>query len=232
MARLPRLVLPGEAHHLLQRGHNGQAVFADDEDRRLYLSSLQDALRNQAVVLHAYALLDNEVQLLLRPPSQAALSRMMQALGRRYVAVFNRRHGRSGTLWEGRFRASVVQPGRPTLQCLCLIDALQVQHGRAATYGASAWSSAPHRLGVHRDALITDPEEFWQLGNTPFEREAAYAALLQQGLDEATRRQIEQAAARGGAFGSPEFLSATAQQLGRELRARPRGRPPRRLPGG
>ena len=64
------------------------------------------------VALHAYALLDDAVQLLLRPPSDAALSRMMQALGRRYVAAFNRRHGRSGTLWDGRFRAGVVQPGR------------------------------------------------------------------------------------------------------------------------
>ena len=231
MARLPRLVVPGQAHHLLQRGHNGQAVFADDEDRRLYLSALQDALRAQGVVLHAYALLDNEVHLLLRPPSEAALSRMMQALGRRYVAAFNRRHGRSGTLWEGRFRASVVQAGTPTLQCLRLIDSLQVRHGLAPAYPDSAWSSATHRLGRGRDALVTDPTEFWQLGNTPFEREAAYAALLDQGLDEATMRHIEHAASRGWALGSSVFLYEVAQQRGRPVRPRARGRPPRRAPG-
>ena len=125
-----------------------------------------------------------EVQLLLRPPSEPALSRMMQALGRRYVAAFNRRHGRSGTIWEGRFRAGVVQEGMHTLQGLLLVDSLPVRHGEVASAQASRWSSAPHRLGQCRDPLVTDPPEFWRLGNTPFEREAAYAALLAQGLDE------------------------------------------------
>jgi len=223
VARLPRLVVPGQAHHLVQRGHNAQKVFIDDEDRELYLSALRDALRAHAVVLHAYALLDDAVQLLLRPPSEAALSRMVQAVGRRYVAAFNRRHARSGTIWEGRFRAGVVQPGRPTLQSLLLIDALpSPRTGR--------WSSAPHRLGLCRDPLVSDPPEYWQLGNTPFEREAAYAALLAQGLDEAVARRIEHAAANGWALGSPQFLAEMAQQSGRPVRPRARGRPPRSAP--
>jgi putative transposase len=216
MARLPRLVVPGQAHHLVQRGHNAQPVFVDDEDRRQYLAALRDALRAHAVVLHAYALLDDAVQLLLRPPSEVALSRMVQAVGRRYVAGFNRRHGRSGTIWEGRFRAGVVQQGEPTLQSLRMIDALS-SHGR--------WSSAPHRLGLTRDALVSDPPEYWRLGNTPFEREAAYAALLAQGLDEAVVRRIEHAAANGWALGSPQFLAEMARQSGRPVRPRPRGRP-------
>ena len=216
MARLPRLVVPGQAHHLVQRGHNAQPVFIDDEDRRQYLAALRDALRAHAVVLHAYALLDDAVQLLLRPPSEVALSRMVQAVGRRYVAGFNRRHGRSGTIWEGRFRAGVVQQGEPTLQSLRMIDALS-SHGR--------WSSAPHRLGLTRDALVSDPPEYWRLGNTPFEREAAYAALLAQGLDEAVVRRIEHAAANGWALGSPQFLAEMARQSGRPVRPRPRGRP-------
>ena len=216
MARLPRLVVPGQAHHLVQRGHNAQPVFVDDEDRRQYLVALRDALRAHAVVLHAYALRDDAVQLLLRPPSEVALSRMVQAVGRRYVAGFNRRHGRSGTIWEGRFRAGVVQQGEPTLQSLRMIDALS-SHGR--------WSSAPHRLGLTRDALVSDPPEYWRLGNTPFEREAAYAALLAQGLDEAMVRRIEHAAANGWALGSPQFLVEMARQSGRPVRPRPRGRP-------
>ena len=134
MARLPRLVVPDQAHLLVQRGHNAQPVFVDDEDRRLYLTALRDALRAHAVLLHAYALLDDAVQLLLRPPSEPALSRMVQAVGRRYVAGFNRRHGRSGTIWEGRFRAGVVQQGEPTLQALLLVDAVAV----AARPGAVA----------------------------------------------------------------------------------------------
>ncbi len=219
MARLPRLVVPGQAHHLLQRGHSAQPVFVDDEDRRQYLAALRDALRAHAVLLHAYALLDDAVQLLLRPPSEAALSRMVQALGRRYVAGFNRRHGRSGTIWEGRYRAGVVQQGQPTLQSLLMIDGLPPPQ-------ASRWSSAPHRLGRCRDPLVSDPPEYWHLGNTPFEREAAYAALLSQGLDEAVRRRIEHAAANGWALGSPQFLAEMAQQSGRPVRPRAKGRPP------
>ncbi len=223
--------MPGQVHHLVQRGHNAQPVFVDDEDRLHYLAALQDALRSHAVVLHAYALLDSEVQLLLRPPSEAALSRMMQALGRRYVAVFNRRHGRSGTLWEGRFRAGVVQEGAHVLQCLVLVDSLAVRRGQAGSPQASCWSSAPHRLGLSRDPRVTDPPEFWHLGNTPFEREAAYAELLAQGLDEAQARRIEHAAARGWALGSPQFLADMAEQLGRPVRPRAKGRPPNRPAG-
>jgi putative transposase len=232
MARLPRLALGGQAHHVLQRGHNAQAVFVDDEDRRLYLSALQEAARVQAVLVHAYALLDNEVHLLLRPGDPAGLSRTMQAAGRRYVAAFNRRHGRSGTLWEGRFRAAVVQEGTPVLHCLLLIDGLSAWRGQAASHQASRWSSAPHRLGLRRDPLVTDPQEFWRLGNTPFEREAAYAALLAQGLDESELRRIEHAAAHGWALGTPEFLTQVAAQLGRAVRPRARGRPPGRRSGG
>jgi len=228
MARLRRLVVPGQVHHLVQRGHNAQPVFVDDEDRRLYLAALQDALRGHAVVLHAYALLDNQVQMLLRPPSESALSRMMQALGRRYVAGFNRRHGRSGTIWEGRFRAGVVQDGAHTLQGLLLVDGAACRHGLAASPQTSRWSSAPHRLGLCRDPLVTDPPEFWRLGNTPFEREAAYAALLGQGLADAQVRHIEHAAASGWAIGSSQFLSDIEQQIGRPVRPRPKGRPPRR----
>ena len=231
MARMRRLVVAGQVHHLVQRGHNAQPVFVDDEDRQLYLAALQDALRGHAVVLHAYALLDNQVQLLLRPPSEPALSRMMQALGRRYVAVFNRRHGRSGTIWEGRFRAGVVQEGAHTLQGMLLVDGLESRRGVAVSPRASRWSSAPHRLGLRRDPLVTDPPEFWRLGNTPFDREAAYAALLTQGLDDAQARRIEHAASSGWALGSPQFLADIEQQLGRPVRPRARGRPPRRTGG-
>ena len=229
MARLSRLVVPGQVHHLLQRGHNAQAVFVDDEDRRDYLAALRDALRAHAVLLHGYALLDSGVHLLLRPPSEPALSRMVQSLGRRYVAGFNRRHERRGTLWDGRFRAGVVQEGEPVLQVMLLIDGLPSRRGLAPSPQASRWSSAPHRLGLCRDALVVDPPEYWRLGNTPFEREAAYAARLAMGLDDMARQRIEHAAANGWALGSPQFLAAMAQQLGRPVRRAP-GRPPRPAP--
>lgn len=228
MARLRRLVCPGLMHHVLQRGHNAQPVFVDDVDRRAYLAALHDAVRAGALVLHGYALLDNQVQLLLTPPTETALSQAMQSLGRRYGAAFNRRHGRRGTLWEGRFRAGVVQPGPYTLACLQAVDGLAARYGLAASPRASTWTSAPHRLGLRREAWLSDPPEFWQLGNTPFEREAAYAALLAQGLDAAMLQRIEHAAANGWALGSTQFVEQVSALAGRAATPRARGRPPRR----
>jgi putative transposase len=230
MARLRRLVVPGHAHHLVMQGHNTQSVFADDEDRRAFRAALHEALRTHGVTLQAYALLDKEVQLLLTPPDEAALSRAIQALGRRYVSAFNRRHSRSGTLWAGRFRAAVVQPGDALMHSLRLVDSLEHRRGRAETPAASQWSSAPHRLGTRRDPLVTDPPEYWQLGNTPFEREAAYAALLADALPQAVAARIEHAAAHGWPIGAPAFLAALAAQTGRPTVPRARGRPPRSGP--
>jgi putative transposase len=216
----------------MQRGHNGQAVFGDDDDRRDYLTALRDALRTHGVAAHAFALLDNQVQLLLTPSTDGTLSRAMQALGRRYGAAFNRRHGRSGTLWEGRFRAGVVQAGPHALACMRSIDTAAVRHGLADSPRSSLWTSAPHWLGLRHDAWLTDPPEYWQLGNTPFEREAAYAALLAQDLDAAAVKRIEHAAANGWALGSAEFVNAVAMTAGRPAQPRAKGRPRKQPPAG
>ena len=113
------------------------------------------------------------------------------------------------------------------LSCLRLIDPLPALRAQAETPRASRWSSAPHRLGVARDPLLTDPPEYWQLGNTPFEREAAYGALLERGLNAEERQRVEHAASQGWALGSPAFLAEVAATLGRPARPRARGRPRR-----
>jgi len=215
MARLPRLVLPGHAHYVIQRGHSGQPVFADDDDRRVFLAALREAAAEQRVALHAYALPDNEIQLLATPPGAAALSLTMQALGRRYVGAYNSRHGRSGTLWDGRFRCAVVEPGAWLLAALRLVD------------GQAGLSSAAHRTGGARDPLISDPPELFRLGNTPFEREAVYRTLLVQGVSPVEAASMREAALGGWAIGSAEFLRRIAADTDRPLRPRARGRPAR-----
>jgi putative transposase len=132
------------------------------------------------------------------------------------VGAFNRRHARSGTLWDGRFRAGVIEPGAHTLSALLHIDLLPA---------SDAWRSAAHRLGQRTDRLVSDPPEFWALGNTPFEREAAYAARLERGLDAATQQQLDHTARQGWALGSPAFLAEVADASQRPVRPRPRGRP-------
>lgn len=230
MARLPRLVVPGLAHQVMLLGHSGQPVFADDADRRQYLDALAEALRAQGVTLLAYALLADEVRLLLVPAAADAIGRLLQRVGRRYGAHFNRRHARRGTLWDGRFRAGVLEPGATTLQCLCLVDALPQRRGQAAD-AAGGWSSAAHRLGLRRDRLVTDPPEYWALGNTPFEREAAWAERLRQGPDPAQAERLEYAARHGWACGAPAFVAELARAAGRAAAPRSRGRPRTRAPG-
>jgi putative transposase len=221
MARLPRLALAGQAHYLIQRAHGsvaGRGVFADATDRDSFLSALREAAAAERVQVHAYALLPGEVQLLATPPEPASLGRMMQALGRRYVSAYNRRHGHSGSLWDGRFRCAVVEPGATRLAALRLID------GQSAEPGIT---SAGHRSAGVRDTCLADLPEFWQLGNTPFDREAAYRALLERGLPAAQAAALRQAALGGWAAGSAAFVAEVAQAASRPARPRAPGRPGR-----
>src|SRR5688500_19351839 len=118
MARLARLSLAHVAHLVLLRGHNGETVFRDDEDRHTFLHALHGAFDREQVVLHAYALLTDRCWLLCTPEQDQGMSRAMQSLGRRFAAVFNRRHQRSGSLWDGRYRATVVEPGHTLLNAM------------------------------------------------------------------------------------------------------------------
>lgn len=227
MARLPRLVLPGLPHHLIQRGNNRQPIVLDDEDRRQFLALLREAALTYKVALHAYVLMDNHVHLLATPTDAQGLSRMMQSLGRRYVGWFNQRHDRSGTLWEGRFRAAPIEGERYLLACMRYIElnplraGLQLDDGP----GAYAWSSCAHHLGRRSDPLVTEHPMFWTLGNTPFEREAAYRELLEQGLGEAETLALTDSALKGWPLGSASFLHGLAVQVDRPLVPRKRGRP-------
>jgi len=228
MARLPRLALAGQAHLVSLYGHSGQPVFTDDEDRRQFLAALREAAGQHQVAVHAYVLLDDHVHLLLTPATGAALGALMQGLGRRYGAAFNRRHGRRGTLWAGRFRATVVQPGAPLLDAMLFIDHHPVRTGQAAAAPDHAWSSARHHLGGPRDGLITECSAWWQLGNTPFDREAAYRQLLADGLAPAAAAGVAAAARSGWPLGDAAFLAGLAQRTDRPVQPRPRGRPPKR----
>jgi putative transposase len=222
MARLPRLVVADHPHLLVQRALAVRPAFVDSTDRQRYLDTLREALAAEGVQLHAYALLADEVRLLLTPRSTDALGRLMQAIGRRYVSAYNRRHGRAGTLWEGRFRCAVVEPGP---SCL---DAMLWVAGSSQDPDAT---SGLHHIGARRDGIVTDPPEYWSLGNTPFERELAFRQRLSAGLPPARAAQILRCAHGGWAIGSPTFADAMAAACGRPTRPRPRGRPPLGRPG-
>ena len=195
MARLPRLTLPGFAHHVIQRGNNRQAIFASGADYQMLLDLLEENARKFGVAIHAYVLMSNHFHLLLTPQTPDGLPQMMQALGRRYVRYFNDSQQRSGTLWEGRYKSALIQSERYLLACMAYIDLNPLRAGLVAAPGDYPWSSYGHYTGLRIDKLITPHALMWELGNTPFAREAAYADLEQAGINPA-----QQAALMDGNF--------------------------------
>ncbi|MDM4767719.1 transposase [Pelomonas sp. SE-A7] len=225
MARLARLAVPGLPHHLIQRGLNRQPIVADDQDRQRLLDDLRECAATYKVQVHAYVLMDNHLHLLATPETGDGLSRMMQALGRRYVAAFNKRHGRSGTLWDGRFRAAPIEASTYLLACMRY---LELNPQRAQLGGQPAdylWSSAAHHLGLRRDPLVYDHALFWAMGNTPFEREMAWRQWLEQGCAASEWKALTEAAHKGWPLGSAAFLKGLADETDRPVQPRKRGRP-------
>ncbi len=230
MARLPRLALPGYPHHLVQRGNNRQAIFADPTDFQRMHGLLVDEARAADVRVHAYVLMDNHFHLLATPAAGDSLARMMQSIGRRYVRHFNARTGRTGTLWEGRYRCAVLQPEAYLLACMAYLDLNPVRAGRVESPADWAWSSHRHYLGQASDRLVTPHPLYWALGNTPFAREQAYAERVAQGVAPPVAKALVASALHGWALGDEAFLAALQKQTGRRLtQARP-GRP-RTRPG-
>ena len=225
MARLPRLTLAGYPHHVIQRGNNRQAIFADRQDFETMLALLAENAQKFGVELHAYVLMDNHFHLLATPATEQALPLMMQALGRSYVRYFNDRHGRSGTLWEGRYRSTLIETDRYLLACMACIDLNPGRAGMVAQPLAWPWSSHAHYLGQRSDKLVTPHALYWALGNTPFAREAAYAELVQAGITGAEQAALTEATLRGWALGGADFVAELQKRSPRRVtKARP-GRP-------
>lgn len=229
MARLPRLSVAGLPHLVEQSGHNAQPVFLDPADRTAYRAALLQASGDCGVAIHAYCLKTARVLLLATPRESGGLSRMMQRVGRRYTAEFNRRHGRSGTLWAGRFRATVLEPTTCLLAAMCHLESDAALAGDGNSAGIEPLSSAAHHLGWAVDPLVADHALFWALGNTPFDRHAAYRLLVMQPLQTDQRRRFDDALRKGWALGSEPFLARVAATTTRRLRPLPAGRPRKAL---
>lgn len=225
MARLPRLTVPGYPHHVIQRGNNRQPIFASDSDRERLLALLAEHAAEFGVAIHAYVLMGNHIHLLATPSTTEGLPKMMQAVGRRYVRYFNDRQGRSGTLWEGRYRSTLIETDRYLLACMAYIDLNPVRAGMVAQARDYLWSSHLHYIGQRQDKMVTPHPLVWTLGNTPFAREAAYAEMVHAGVSAAQQVALTDAALRGWALGGPEFVAELQKQTDRRATQRQPGRP-------
>ncbi|NVO04893.1 MAG: transposase [Rhodoferax sp.] len=227
MARLPRLSLAGLPQHVIQRGHNGQSIFLRPADYQFMLDLLLEYARKFEVAVHAYVLLPNHFHLLVTPQTASGLAHMLQALGRRYVRYFNDAQGRTGTLWDGRYRSTVLQAGLYLLPCMAGMDLNPVRAGLSNTAADYAWSSHGHYIGRSTDRLVTPHAQFWGLGNTPFAREAAYAELVAAGVDSTQHQALTDATLKGWVLGDAAFVQELQKATPRRLSKGQAGRPAR-----
>jgi putative transposase len=225
MARLARLYVPDQPQHVILRGLDQQPAFVDDQDYELFIDCLKAAARDHHLAVHAWVLMPGAVQLLATPSDESSLPKAMQAVGRRYVAHFNRRYARRGTLWEGRYRATVIEGDRYFLLASRVVELAPVRNRLASAPEDYRWSSYRHHIGLTVDSLITDHPLYWALGNTPFERQRAYRELCEQSLDERETNQLMQATLKGWVLGSDSYREWASRTANRRVSPLPRGRP-------
>jgi putative transposase len=225
MSRPPRLELPGVPLHVIQRGVNRSACFFGDADRRFYLKCLERAAAARGCSVHAYVLMTNHVHLLVTPAEAGAVGAMMQDIGRRYVRVINTIHGRTGSLWGGRFKSSLVDSETYLLTCHRYIECNPVRAGMVVRPAAYPWSSHAHYAGRRTDQLITAHEQFLALGSGIEERRSAFDSLFSIALSDHVLATIRTAANTDSALGSEAFMTRAEALLGRSVRPPTRGRP-------
>lgn len=226
MARHARLDLPDVPQHIVQRGNNRGPCFFDDAHRSFYLRLMRDSARAAGVSVHAYALMTNHVHVLATPHRPGAISALMQAVGRRYVQWLNKLRNRTGTLFEGRFRSSLVQSERYLLSCYRYIDLNPVRAGLVADAAHYRWSSYRCNALGEADDLVAPHPLFRELGETAEQRQDRYRAFVAQGLSTDEYEAIRAHLGQGRALGSADFQSwvesVTGQRAGLMGRGRPR----------
>lgn len=223
MARLPRYSVPGQPLYVIQRGNNRSTLFAARADYRFFLDCLKAACTKHACRVHAYVLMTDHVHLLMTPEQEGGVGKVMQSVGRRYVQYFNLTYVRTGTLWEGRYRATLVDADRYLLTCYRYIELNPVRAGLAAHPGLYRWSSYGGNALGRRDPAIDVHEQYRLLGSTDNARQAAYRALFQRDIDEPTIRRIREATHKGWALGSDRFHDEITGLLNRRARPLPKG---------
>lgn len=230
MARLPRLSLPGYPQYIVQRGNNRQAIAACTANYQTLLALIDENARKFSVAVHAYVLMGNHFHLLATPETADGVPQLMQATGRRYVRYFNDSQGRTGTLWEGRYRSTVIQAERYLLACMAYMDLHPVHLGLVTQARDYPWSSHGHYAGLRVDRLATPHPEYWSLGNTPFAREAAYTQRVHEGLAPDQKTALAQSVLSGWALGDDAFVAELQALTPRRVSKAVAGRPRKKMP--
>ncbi len=213
---------------MIVRGNDRQAIFFSDDDRSFFLKCLGDARSQRRCEVHAFVLMPNHVHLLATGTAPMGVSRMMQDVGRAYVKYVNSRHKRTGALYEGRFKSSVIETSRYFLACMRYIELNPVRAHIVSHPARFRWSSHGQNVTGDPSGLLTPHPEYLSLGFDPGQRAAAYVRLFDGQLAEPDLKAIRQSARQGCALGGERFCEAVAATLRRPVGFVPQGRPDRR----
>lgn len=226
MPRTGRVILPGHPHHVVQRGHDRQVVFATAGDAKRYLGDLRELKESLGVRVYAWCLMTNHVHLLLQPSDTRGLGMLMKALAARMTRYRNRLGRRSGTLWESRYKSSLVDTDSYLLACSRYIELNPVRARIVASPGTYRWSSYAARLGQAVDAVGLDLDPCYEaLGADETARRLRYAAFVASGVPEPEMALIRNAVQRGQLTGSSRFVAQIEAAIGRRVESRGPGRP-------
>lgn len=223
MARLPRFVLPGYPQHVIQRGNNRQQILFEEEDYWFLWEKIGAAADKFGCQIHAYVLMPNHFHLLLTPLSEDGIGKLMQYVGRYYVQFFNNRYDRTGTLWEGRYRGTLVDPVNFLLPVSRYVESNPVRHGMVEKPEDYAWSSyGANALGTD-DPLVTPHAVYEKLGRSRKARQSAYAKGFAPPPDEALLTRIRDATNKAWVLGGSAFCQEVEERINRRTSPRPRG---------
>ena len=225
MPRRPRIHLPGIPLHIVQRGHNRDACFFADEDYSAYAHWLGEALKESGCALHAYVLMTNHVHLLLTPPQPEDVPRLIISLGRRYVQYVNKTYRRTGTLWDSRYKSSLVQEDTYLLHCQRYIELNPMRAAMVDDPGLYRWSSYRANALGEADTLLTPHPLYTALGTDAAKRQAVYRSLFQHQIDAVALGDIRMALNQGQPLGNTRFLDTIERITGLRREVKPRGRP-------
>ena len=218
MARLPRLAVAGQPLHIIHRGNNRQAIFFAEADYKRILSDLVLSAKKYKCHIHAYVLMTNHIHLLLTPKAANSASRMMQSVGRRYVRYINSKYRRSGTLWEGRFKSSVIDSERYLLSCYRYMEMNPVRAEMCKSPADYRWSSYHHNALGLPDKLVDPHQEYLSLGKEDAERRRAYLSLFENPLNEEVIKAIREGTEKGEVVGTERYQAEIARMTKRRVK--------------
>lgn len=226
MPRPLRIILPNTPHHIVQRGHNRQTVFVSDDDYNYYRENLIHFKKEFGCRVYAYCLMTNHIHLVVDPGDDPeSLSKFMKRVAGRQTRYVNRLEGRSGSLWEGRFKSSIISTIEYLAPCCRYIDLNPLRAGMVTDPGKHRWSSYRCKAEGTKDPVVDFDKSYLALGKKQRDRQAAYAQYVRDTVPEGEIKLIRDALQRGQLTGGERFRRDVSRRLGIRISNKGPGRP-------